>query len=145
MNGRTVTVYLAVAISQKHEKYCREWRNTFKEHFSDEPRLKFIDPIEGKDLHKEYHPEEIYREDMKNIGKSDIILAEYMIEGYDHIGTLMELQEAYQQNMGIIVFGDKNRGHYFLEYIIDYWPHTMAEATENLKEMTLLNKDIEYL
>lgn len=114
-----VTVYLAGAISKKEEIFCRTWRNIIKDDLSDIENIKIIDPIQGKSLNQEYDPKEIFTQDIINVRKSDIIVAELMLEDYDHVGTAMEIQDAYvyDRNKEIIIWGDKHKDHYFIRHV----------------------------
>lgn len=111
------TVYLGGSICKEEEKFCREWRNKIKESFK-KYDIKFIDPIEGKDLNKEYDASEIFYEDTQNVIECDLFVAE-MTKDYSYIGTSIEIFCAGQTGSPVYVWGKQHEGHYFLQHLID--------------------------
>lgn len=128
-------IYLAGAIIKESEEFCRSWRD-FVKHYLEDKNIKFLDPIKGKDLDKDYNSKLIYTSDMRMVNKADIILAEMCLKDRPYIGTSMELQEAFREGKTIFLWGKANKGHYFLETIADEWYDSLEYAVMDLKKFT---------
>jgi len=112
------TIYLAGAIDKNHQTFCREWRNEVEDFLDNIYGIKIINPIKGKDLNKEYDPDDIYYQDLNAVRDSDIIFAE-MVLNRCYIGTAIELHHANMYNKDIIVWGRTHDEHYFIRSIME--------------------------
>lgn len=130
-------IYLSGAICKKHESFCRSWRDKIKKEFVDKKDLIFFDPIEGKDLTKNYQPYEIYKEDMRKIRLSDIVIVEMNLDEYPYIGTVIEMQYAYFLDIPVYVWGSAHKNHYFLKVI-------ETERYDNIGQIISLIRDFCY-
>lgn len=126
------TIYLCGAIEGLTQEEATGWRNTAKEVLKD--KYDVIDPMDGKDVSKEYDPVWIVQTDMRNVSNSNILLVEMTHENKACIGTAMEIREAYCWDIKIYVWGTANWNSYFLRYHTDMFFDTLGQAIEYLKE-----------
>lgn len=114
-------IYLAGAISQEHWNWCKNWRknitNTIESNFHGDCGIKIVDPMSDKEENTEYTAKDIYETDIRSVMNSDLIIAELDLKEYQHVGTLMELQQAFMSEIPILIWGDKHIDHYFISYI----------------------------
>lgn len=126
------TIYLCGAIEGLAQGEATNWRNTAKEALKD--MYDVIDPMDGKDVSKEYDPVWIVQTDMRNVSNSNILLVEMTHENKAYIGTGMEIRAAYCWGKKVYVWGMANRKSYFLRYHTDKFFDTLGQAVEYLRE-----------
>lgn len=131
------TVYLAGAIDKNREKACREWRDLVSKELR-EVGINIINPIEGKELDKDYSAEEIVKEDIESIDRSNIVLAEVGIISpeYPYVGTSMEIMYSYMTNTPVYCWTNLSN-NLFLDYHVDYKSPTLIQIVYEIKKEVL--------
>ena len=128
------TVYLAGSIQCEREEFCRGWRKDIIKRFEKYEHIKFLNPIEGKDLSAEYDPKVIFETDIDCINQSDIVVVEMAYEDYHYIGSSIEIYHAWRKNIPVIIWGSAHKDHYFLKYLSEWRVENKEQAIDMIFE-----------
>jgi nucleoside 2-deoxyribosyltransferase len=114
-------VYLAGYIHDKVMDQCVGWRNKIKEIFNHDPRLGFLDPLDGQEIHQitksglicPIAGSFLVARDRFSVDRADIVVANLCRFGESRvpIGTLFEICWAAERKIPIIVITDEDQFH----------------------------------
>lgn len=139
-------VYLAGAIGGLNWETASQWRNGAREYLA-RYDIQCLNPLDGKEdlsqlsgleRQQQFNPQELILRDLRDIGRSDVVLVELVHADVTYVGTLMEIMYAWEQKIPIIAWTGNNSLHLrswlpgmitrsyeclaeALDYIVNYW------------------------
>jgi len=132
-----LNVYLAGPIGDISWDDALMWRKCATERLG-HYNIKCYNPMSTKleDMRFDYEASEIPVLDLNMVRRSDILLAD-MRWDCKMIGTPMEIQDAWRDGKFIILFGEENRNHYWLQNHATKWLDTLDEALSYIVDQIL--------
>ena len=85
------------------------------------PDYRCLSPFRGKKLDTSgkwdvFEQNEIVMRDLHDISRSRLVLAEMMIDGYNYIGTSMEIRTAAERGIPVVMWTEKFSNHYWIRF-----------------------------
>ena len=126
------TVYLSGSIDgHKNLDKAKQWRNK-AQNILTEHGFNVINPLQDFGKIENLTPKKVYENSINSALACDIMLVEMTHSHVSYVGTSCEMLKAYENGAKIILWGNANRGSYFLWHICDVWLDSLTKALRYL-------------